>query len=160
MLDILNDSDLSPDSDHMIVSTVIRAHHLAAGAKGGFTSKVHLVSNASGLPIRAEITGGEASNYEGYDLLYDEDQKPAKVLITDRGYDSDHIRENIAQKDGATVIPTRKNRKARVLVDRFIYALRNQVERCFHKMKNSRRFATKCDKFIPILLRSQQAVRL
>jgi len=121
-----------------------------------------LISNAFGLPIRAEITGGEVSDYKGYDLLYDEDQKPAKVLIADRGYDSNHIRERTAQKGGATVIPTRKNRKVQIPVDGFIYALRNQVERCFNKMKNSRRFATRYDKTLDSYLGFTQiaAVRL
>ena len=35
VLDALNDSGAAPDSVQMIDSTVIRAHHLAAGAKGG-----------------------------------------------------------------------------------------------------------------------------
>ena len=44
------------------------------------------------------------------------------------------------------VIPTRQNRKVHIPVDAHIYALRNRIERCFNKLKNSRRLATRYDK--------------
>lgn len=40
ILDALNESGIMPDQVQMIDSTVIRAHHLAAGAKGGLKKKV------------------------------------------------------------------------------------------------------------------------
>ena len=43
-------------------------------------------------------------------------------------------------------IPMRKNRKMRVGVDHTLYRLRNMVERCFNKLKNARRVATRYDK--------------
>jgi len=86
------------------------------------------------------------SDYKGFDLLYDSDTPDAKVLIADKGYDSNHIRDTIAQSGGATVIPSRSNRNDPEPVDGFIYALRNQVERCFNKLKCSRRLATRYDK--------------
>lgn len=39
--------------------------------KDSFTSKAYLISIAPALPIRVEITGGEASDYKGDDLLYE-----------------------------------------------------------------------------------------
>lgn len=44
------------------------------------------------------------------------------------------------------MIPMRKNRRVRKAVDMTIYTLRNMVERCFNKLKNSRRLATRYDK--------------
>ena len=44
------------------------------------------------------------------------------------------------------MIPMRKNRKIRKVVDLAIYTLRNMVERCLNKLKNSRRLATRYDK--------------
>ena len=104
------------------------------------------MTNAWGLPMRAEITGGEVSDYKGFDLLMDGELPPPKVLIADRGYDSDHIRHCIEEGGGTTVIPGRSMRKETIPVDGFIYALRNQVERCFNKLKNARRLATRYDK--------------
>ena len=43
VLDALNDSGAVPDTVQMIDSTVIRAHHQAAGAKGGLHDRVSAV---------------------------------------------------------------------------------------------------------------------
>ena len=40
LLDALNESGAVPDSVQMIDSTIVRAHHQAAGAKGGLTNRV------------------------------------------------------------------------------------------------------------------------
>lgn len=40
ILEVLNDSETVPDSVQMIDSTIVRAHHQAAGAKGGLRDKV------------------------------------------------------------------------------------------------------------------------
>lgn len=69
-----------------------------------------------------------------------------KVLIADRGYDSDAIREDLIARETEPVIPMRRNRTAQDKVDSAIYALRNLIERCFNKLKNSRRLATRYDK--------------
>lgn len=69
-----------------------------------------------------------------------------RVLIAVRSYDADFIREAMESQKTATVIPMRKNRKIQVPVDGHIYALRNRIERCFNRLKNSRRMATRYDK--------------
>ena len=101
---------------------MIRAHHLAAGAKGelkvsdlavqkgGFTSKTYLITNAHGLPVRAEVTGGEISGFNRFDALVDKDLPTARVFLPDRGYDSYHIRSTIAEREGAPVIPAKGKR--------------------------------------------------
>ena len=98
------------------------------------------------MPVRAEITGGEASDFKGFDLLVDDDLPSAKVFLADRGYDSDHIRNMIMTRGGTPVIPGKANRKVPIPLDTITYALRNQVERCFNKLKCSRRLATRYDK--------------
>jgi len=69
-----------------------------------------------------------------------------KVFVADKGYDADRIRNAIEQTGGTGIIPTRRSRKAPVPIDGFIYALRNRIERCFNKLKNSRRLAIRFDK--------------
>lgn len=93
-----------------------------------------------------EITGGEVSDFKGFDVLVDNDFPAAKVFLADRGYDSDHIRQTITQRGGTPVIPSKANRKVLIPLDTITYALRNQVERCFNKLKCSRRLATRYDK--------------
>jgi transposase len=63
-----------------------------------------------------------------------------------QGYDSDAIREDLHERAIEPVIPFRRNRKQRPSIDGYLYALRNLVERCFSKLKQSRRLATRYDK--------------
>ena len=83
-----------------------------------------------------------------------------KVLLADRGYDADFIREDMETRGGTAIIPTRKNRKVQIPVDDYIYALRNKVERCFNKMKNARRLATRYDKTLSSYLGFVQIVAI
>ncbi|ATG44212.1 Transposase [Phaeobacter piscinae] len=142
----------------MIDSTVIRAHHQAAGAKGGtprqgfglsrggFTTKVHLLVNAHGLPMRTEVPPGQTSDYLGFDLVMADNLPSPSVLLADRGYDGDSIRAKLNARNVLPVIPMREPRKKRIGVDRSLYRLRNLVERCFNKLKNARPVATRYDK--------------
>jgi len=69
-----------------------------------------------------------------------------KVLIADKGYDSDGIRDDLRARWAEPVIPMKRNRLAQLPVDGFVYALRNRIERCFNRLKNDRRIATRYDK--------------
>ena len=103
------------------------AHQESIGrSRGGQTTKIHLRTNSIGLPIAVTLSSGEASDY--------------------KGYDSDAIREDLIARQVEPVIPMRRNRKAQDPIDGAIYALRNLVERCFNKLKHSRRLATRYDK--------------
>lgn len=79
-------------------------------------------------------------------MLVDEDLPEAKVMIADKGYDSDHIRDTIEARGTTPVIPGRSNRKEEIEIDGFAYRLRNRIERCINRLKCSRRFATRYDK--------------
>ena len=135
ILEALNESRIVPDALQMI-----------GRSRGGFTTKIHLRVNAAGLPMRTEITAGQTSDYLGFDLVMADNLPEPSVLLADRGYDSDNIRKTMEVRDVVPVIPMRKTRKLRVAVDRRLYRLRNLVERCFNKLKNARRVATRYDK--------------
>lgn len=92
------------------------------------------------------LTGGEAADVKGYQPLMAEAGPAPKVMIADKGYDADFIREDLEERNAAPVIPMKRNRKAQHPVDGFVYALRNQIERCFNRLKNARRLATRYDK--------------
>ena len=92
------------------------------------------------------LSGGEVSDFQGYAPVMDEPGPGPKVLIADKGYDSDAIREDLARRGAEPVIPPRRNRKIQPPIDGCIYALRNLIERCFSKLKQSRRLATRYDK--------------
>ena len=96
--------------------------------------------------MRTEVTAGETSDCLGFDMVLTDNLPTPSVLLADRGYDSDSIRRSMESRDVLSVIPMRKSLKMRVGVDRSLYQRRDLVERCFNKLKNARRVATRYDK--------------
>jgi transposase len=88
------------------------------------------------MPVRLELTTGEAhDNRLVTELL--SDPKSGAMLLADRGYDADWIRE-FAGEHG--------NRKDPICFSPYLYRARNQVERFFNRIKQCRRVATRYDK--------------
>ena len=97
------------------------------------------------MPIGIILSPGEAHDSTAYaDLMEERDSDPG-ILLADRGYDSDAIRQDARDRGTIPEIPTKKNRRIQHSVDRPLYALRNRIERGFNKLKNSRRIATRYD---------------
>jgi transposase len=109
------------------------------------TTKIHLLVNELGLPLDFMITAGQISDYTpAIELL---GERETEAVIADKGYDSDKIVEHVEQTMQAkAVIPPRSNRKAQRDYDPTLYKLRNRIERCFSKLKQFRRFATRYEK--------------
>ena len=99
-----------------------------------------------GLPVAVVLTGGEVSDVKGYAPVMAEPGPEPKVLLGDKGYDADAILADLEGRGVAAVIPPKRNRKVQPVIDGHLYALRNLVERCFSKLKHSRRLATRYDK--------------
>src|SRR6185295_2332339 len=67
-------------------------------------------------------------------------------LLGDKAYDSNSFRKSL-RKDGIKpVIPGRSNRKKRLRHDKQAYKDRNVIERCYCRLKDFRRIATRYDK--------------
>ncbi|MGY3412330.1 transposase [Bradyrhizobium sp. GM5.1] len=61
------------------------------------------------------------------------------MLLADRGYDADWIRE-LAMKKGAWAnIPPKSNRSDPICFSPYLYRARNRVERFFNRIKQCRR---------------------
>ena len=54
--------------------------------------------------------------------------------------------KDVEARGGIAVIPTRRSRRVREIFDGHVYTLRNRIERCFNRLKNARRVATRYDK--------------
>ena len=114
-------------------------------SRGGLTTKIHMMCDSLGLPLKFIVTAGQASDSpQAIPLLSGE--KPCYVLA-DKGYDSDEILQYIEQTMGAVpVIPPKSNRKIQREYDKYLYKERNLVERLFNRLKNFRKFATRYEK--------------
>lgn len=97
------------------------------------------------MPIGIVLTPGETHDSTAYRDLMDERDSDPGALLADRGYDSDAIRQDARDRGTAPEIPTKRNRIVQYSVNHALYALRNRIERCFNRLKNSRRVATRYD---------------
>ena len=66
--------------------------------------------------------------------------------MADTAYDSDQLRDDIAEKGAVAVIPNNPSRALKHPLDEHLYAQRHLVECCFSKLKQFRRVATRYEK--------------
>ncbi|WP_286380652.1 IS5 family transposase [Acinetobacter pseudolwoffii] len=140
-----------------IDGSYIRVHQHASGARNGFeraigqsrggrTTKIHLATDANGLPIDFKITGGGVHDSQVAKQLIDTVGE-ATYLIADKGYDAEHIRIYAQNKDMIPIIPLRSNSKrSNKVFDKYLYKLRHLVENVFARLKHFRAIATRFDK--------------
>ncbi|HXZ67928.1 MAG TPA: IS5 family transposase [Alphaproteobacteria bacterium] len=115
-------------------------------SRGGFTCKVHCLSDAKGLPLVFHLTPGEAADCTAFqDVIALADARP-KHLIADKGYDTDAIRAALREEGIACCIPPKSTRKADIRWNKRIYRERNQIERMIGHLKINRAIATRYDK--------------
>ncbi len=96
------------------------------------------------MPLGFIITAGQVADCtQAIALLGD---CKAEAIIADKGYDSDALVQHIEAIGAKAVIPPRSNRKIQRQYDENLYRKRNQIERCFSKLKQFRRFATRYEK--------------
>ncbi len=92
------------------------------------------------------LTGGETSDYRGVDDLLKLPVNKPKIMLADKGFDSDDVRSALLMKGIGPVIPPKTNRKDPPACDFKAYKDRNRIERMFGKLKQFRRIATRYDK--------------
>src|SRR4051812_18620362 len=68
------------------------------------------------------------------------------MLLADRGYDADWIRELAMKKGAWAKIPPKSNPSDPICFSPYLYRASNQVERFFNRIKQCRRVATRHDK--------------
>ena len=79
-------------------------------SRGGLTSKIHAVVDTNGLPVHLALTPGEAHDNRLCSVLLSA-LPPKTMLLADRGYDADWIRELARQQGAWANIPPKRNRK-------------------------------------------------
>jgi transposase len=97
-----------------------------------------------GCPVRFALTAGQKGDAPQADALIE--NLTAQVVMADAAYDSDRLREAIADKGAVAVIPNNPSRARKYPLDKHLYAQRHLVECCFSKLKHFRRVATRFEK--------------
>lgn len=112
---------------------------------GGLNSKLHVVCDGQGRPVRLLLTEGQLSDHKGAATLLP-DLPPASELIGDKGYDSDAYREAPLARGITPCIPPRAKRKHPATYCKTLYKQRHKVENLFAKLKDWRRIAMRYDR--------------
>jgi len=68
------------------------------------------------------------------------------MLLADKGYDANGLRDAVAERKAWANIPPKANRKDPICFSKHLYRARNLIERFFNKIKQFRRIATRYDK--------------
>jgi transposase len=71
--------------------------------------------------------------------------RPRRV-VGDKGYSSGKIRLDLRRRGIRLTIPRKSNERRRGKFDKSVYRQRNRVERCFNRLKQFRRIATRSEK--------------
>lgn len=108
------------------------------------TTKIHLVTDTLGRPLRVILTPGQAGDAPQAPALMA--GLKANYVLADAAYGSAHIRTCIANIGATAVIPRNPTPKTHIAHDKTIYKARNRIERCFNKLKHFRRIATRHDR--------------
>lgn len=134
------------------------ADHALGRSRGGFGTKVHLVTDGTGLPLAAEVSPGQASESTYVAPVLNavrigRRRRPAAVA-GDKGYSYPGVRAWLRGHHIQPVIPERSDQRERRAhragrkprFDRIAYRRRNVVERAGGLLKEARAIATRFDK--------------
>jgi transposase len=110
-------------------------------SRGGFTTKIHAKSDASGDIIAFDLTGGEAFDGRHFETLLDigPDIQP-RAVICDKGYASKANRAAARARGIAPVIPHKANEKNKpAFFARTLYKARARIEQGVGRLKRFKR---------------------
>ncbi len=160
-------------------STVVRSHRAAAGAEkqgpdgatepsnhalgrsvGGFSTKIHLLSDGNGVPLDVTLTPGQTHESTQVETVMEQVvierasgriRRRPRRLAADRAYDVQRIRHFLRARGITPVIPpkrrTGKRKRGRpVSYDRVQYRRRSTIEQCVGWLKECRAIATRYEK--------------
>ncbi len=114
-------------------------------SRGGLTTKIHLLVDANGLPVKLKLSPGQAHDgRSASDMLGDIGH--GQILLADAAYDSDALRQSLACQGARANVKPMPGRLNVPAFSRSLYRLRNRVERCFNKFKHFRAIASRYEK--------------
>ena len=113
-------------------------------SRGGFSTKIHLATDALGNALRFILTGGERNDITQAASLIE--NLCADYVIADKGYDAEPFILQLRARNAEAVIPSRINRKEQREIDEYLYKERHLIENQIGKLKHFRRVFSRFDK--------------
>jgi transposase len=113
-------------------------------SRGGFSTKIHLATDALGNAVRFILTGGERNDITQAEQLIE--NLHAEYVIADKGYDSEAFVLKVKEQNSEAVIPSRSNHKVQREIDKHLYKERHLIENQIGKLKHFRRVFSRFDK--------------
>jgi transposase len=121
-----------------------QAEQALGRSRGGFSTKIHVLVDGLGNPLRFLLTAGQRHDVTQADALLD--AFPFEAVIADTGYDANWLLDLLAARGALAVIPPRANRTEPHEYDRHLYKERHLVECFINKIKWYRRIFTRFEK--------------
>ena len=132
------------------------ADHALGRSRGGFGTKLHLVTDGRGLPLAVVLSPGQAHESQfvapALDAVHIARVGPGRprqrpdAVAGDKGYSYGSIRRWLTQHHVRAVIPTRSNQRSQSAFDAAAYRQRHVIECTVGLLKEARRIATRYEK--------------
>ena len=138
----------TPDVAHMD-AMFVRARYsgdLVGLTRHGKGSKIQALANDDSLPIAIQLESANPHEATTAPALLDLLDEMPNIIVADRAYDSDPLRDDVAERDSKLLVPHKKNRKKPPRDQEQIgrhYRQRWLVERLFAWLAPYRRLATR-----------------
>src|SRR6266566_6302563 len=134
-------------------------------SRGGYSTKLHLRIEGGGKPMTLTLTGGQRHEVTQVQALLAGPAikrpgpggptgrpgrgrpriRPTRIA-GDKGYSFPVVRARLRRRGIGVVIPAKSNQPRQPRFDKAAYRERNRVERCFNRLKQYRRVATRYEK--------------
>lgn len=134
--------------------------HALGRSRGGFGTKIHLITDRAGVPITASVSPGQTHESKHMETTMErvavrcpsgQQRRRPDALAGDKGYSYPRVRQWLRDHGIRSVIPLREDQRAKqyrtdLAFDRKAYKDRNVVERCVGWLKECRRILTRFEK--------------
>jgi len=117
-------------------------------SRGGFSSKLHLITERRGKPITLRLTAGQRHESPEAIPLLEQAQRRLwlDAVAGDKGYSATALRNWLSAREIVAVIPHRADELGTNDYDRDLYKERSMIERSINRLKRHRRIATRYEK--------------
>ena len=113
-------------------------------SRGGFSTKIHVLVDGLGYPLRFGLTAGQRHDITQAETLLD--GFDFERVIADRGYAAAYFVDALLQNGIQAVIPPHQRATVLREYDKWLYRERHLVECFINKIKHFRRIFSRFDK--------------